>query len=418
MNNLKPFFEALSNIKYGALEIELPNCEVKNFSSNSPNFLAHIKIKDVKMVDECLIGGDVAFGEAYINGEWESKNLADLLLFLVLNSDALEHFFHAHKIKMFFLFLQAILRKNTHSGSKKNIQFHYDLGNDFYQLWLDETMTYSSAIFYGKELDLKDAQRNKYQRILEKLSGGKTILEIGCGWGGFASEAVNKGYQVTGLTLSKEQQLLITKKGMTAYVQDFRILNKNFINSFDAISLLGSTEHITYYEGPGNMNEKSFRNYKDLFSVLKQYLKPNGKILLTSLVQCRPIWSFYDYIQSYILERHYGGYYSRTELIEKSITDNGFKINSIKDFTKDYHWISIVEPDHFGHWWIHWEEDTLKKIMYIFKGLCTDPFLLHHWLYYGMDTWLWQFGGYQKSPLTDNQVQNACANLKYFSISA
>ena len=209
--------------------------------------------------------------------------------------------------------------------------------------------------------------KNKYDLIFKelRLSEGKKLLDCGCGMGNWMNYCKERGVDVIGLTLSKEQQLLITKKGMTAYVQDFRILNKNFINSFDAISLLGSTEHITYYEGPGNMNEKSFRNYKDLFSVLKQYLKPNGKILLTSLVQCRPIWSFYDYIQSYILERHYGGYYSRTELIEKSITDNGFKINSIKDFTKDYHWISIVEPDHFGHWWIHWEEDTLKMIMYI-----------------------------------------------------
>ena len=117
------------------------------------------------------------------------------------------------------------------------------------------------------------------------------------------------------------------------------------------------------------------------------------------------------------MQRHYGGYYAKTEIISKSITDNGFTINSIDDYTKDYHWISVAEPDHFGHWWIHWEENPFDKIIYFFKGLVTDPFLLHHWLYYGMDTWMWQFGGYQKTPLTDNQVKKAIANLKYFVIS-
>ena len=203
MNNLKPFFAALEKIAIGSIEIELPNGEIKRFSSAVLKPCAHIKIKNIKMIDECLIGGDVAFGESYINDEWESNNLADLLLFLTLNSDALEHFFHAHKLKMFFLYLQAIFRKNTHSGSKKNIEYHYDLGNDFYQLWLDKSMTYSSALFNTQNCDLENAQRNKYQKILSKLNDKKNILEIGCGWGGFAYEASLKGYKVTGLTLSK-----------------------------------------------------------------------------------------------------------------------------------------------------------------------------------------------------------------------
>jgi cyclopropane-fatty-acyl-phospholipid synthase len=323
MNNLKPFFEALSNIKYGALEIELPNGEVKNFSSNSPNFLAHIKIKDVKMVDECLIGGDVAFGEAYINGEWESKNLADLLLFLVLNSDALEHFFHAHKIKMFFLFLQAILRKNTHSGSKKNIQFHYDLGNDFYQLWLDETMTYSSAIFYGKELDLKDAQRNKYQRILEKLSG-KNILEIGCGWGGFATEASLQAYDVTGLTLSKEQKKYAENLGLKGFeikLQDYR-KEKNKYDNIVSIEM---------FEAVG-------KEYWDIyFKTIKNCLNKGGKAVVQTITIDDQVFLGYknrvDFIQKHIFP---GGVLpSKSEFI-KLAKANGLEVLEAFEFGLDY----------------------------------------------------------------------------------
>ena len=203
-------------------------------------------------------------------------------------------------------------------------------------------------------------------------------------------------------------------------MQDFRILDEKFIGKFDAVSLLGSTEHITISSGYYEVKKNSYNDYHNLFKVLKQYLKPDGKIVLTVLVQCKPSdeWpSIYDHLQAYVIDRHYGGYYSNTEIISKAITDNSLKINSIKDYTKDYHWISVAEPDHFGHWWIHWDENPLDKIIYTIKGLFTDPFLLHHWLYYGMDTWMWQFGGYQTTPLTDEQVKNAPANLKYFTIS-
>lgn len=282
---------------------------------------------------------------------------------------------------------------------------------------------YSENIYFNDyTISSAESCENKYNLLFNELqlSKGKKLLDCGCGMGAWMKYCKERGVDVIGLTLSKEQQLLVKKKGLTAYVQDYRVLNKELINQFDAITLLGSTEHITFYAGPGNMLDKSYNDYKHVFSVLKQYLKPNGKIVLTVLVQGRPKserMDLYNLFQTYIMERHYGGYYSTSELISKAITDNGLTIDSIKDHTKDYHWISVAEPDHFGHWWIHWEEDPLDKIMYFFKGLATDPFLLHHWIYYGMDTWMWQFSGYQKTPLTDDQVKKAVANLKYFSIS-
>lgn len=272
---------------------------------------------------------------------------------------------------------------------------------------------------YLSDYKSKNALENKYNIVFNELnlSQGKTLLDCGCGVGTWMEFCKKRGVNVIGLTLSKEQKEECKKKGLIAYVQDYRILNKEFINKFDAISLLGSAEHITISSGFYKVKENSYNDFKSLYNVLKQYLKPNGKILMTLLVRgnFNPEKSTaYDLIQAYIMDRHYGGYYSYTDLISKAITDNGFEIDSIKDYTRDYHWTSIVEPDHFGHWWINWKEEPLDKMLYFFKGLLTDPFLLHHWLYYGMDTWMWQFGGYQKTPLTDEQIKNCPANLKYF----
>jgi len=261
---------------------------------------------------------------------------------------------------------------------------------------------------------------NKYNLIFKQLnlSKGKRLLDCGCGVGIWMAFCKERGVDVVGLTLSEEQQKTIAEKGMTAYVKDFRVFDRQFIHQFDAISLLGPTEHVTEFEG--FYKKTSLRDYSNLFKVLTQYLRPEGKMQLTVLVQCRPRperSGFYDRLQSYVMMRFYGGFYSTLSIIRQAITDNGLQIDTVEDYTKDYHWISVAEPDHFGHWWVPWKETPLDKVAYFVKGLCTDPYLIHRWLYYGLDTWMWQFGGYQKTPLTDEQVGHAIANLKYISIS-
>ncbi len=336
MNNLKPFFSALEQIKFGTIKIELPNGQIKNFSSKIPQPKAHIKIKNLKMVDECLIGGDVAFGESYINKQWQSKNLADLLLFLALNSHALEKFFHAHKIKMFFLYLQAIFRKNTHNGSKKNIEYHYDLGNNFYQLWLDESMTYSSALFNNQNCDLKTAQKNKYQRILSKLNDQKNILEIGCGWGAFAAEASLNGYQVTGLTLSKEQKKYAQNLGIKNFeikLQDYRHEKNKYDNivSIEMFEAVGKEYWNTY------------------FKTIKNCLNKNGKALIQTITIDDEVFLNYknrvDFIQKHIFP---GGVLpSKTEFI-KLANANGLKLIEAFDFGLDYQKTLLIWLDNFN----------------------------------------------------------------------
>ena len=336
MNNLQPFFAALEKIAFGTIAIELPSGEVKKFTSNIATPNAHIKIKNIAMIDECLIGGDVAFGESFINDEWESNNLPDLLLFLVLNSSVLEQFFHAHKFRMFVLYLQALFRKNTYNGSKKNIQYHYDLGNDFYQLWLDETMTYSSALFNDGNVDLSAAQKNKYQRILSKLNDKKNILEIGCGWGGFAKEAVSQGYNVTGLTLSKEQKKYVDNLGLknfTTKLQDYR-KEKNKYDNIVSIEM---------FEAVG-------RQYWDTyFKTIKNCLNKDGKAIIQTITIDDEVALGYkkrvDFIQKHIFP---GGVLpSKSEFINLAKA-NDLKVVEAFDFGSDYQKTLINWLDNFN----------------------------------------------------------------------
>ena len=283
----------------------------------------------------------------------------------------------------------------------------------------DKTIDYSESLFFGKyDTPVNIATKQKYDYIYKELnlSSGKKILDCGCGIGTWMSYCKEKGVDVVGLTLSEEQANVIRKKGLTVYVMDYRVLNKEFINNFDAISLLGSTEHICSQNRYYNSEKKTYATYYSLFNVLNQYLKPNGNMLLTVLVNNKNMSTINDYTQAYIMERHYGGYYATTEIICKSITDNKLNINLVEDHTIDYHWTSVIEPSHFGHWHIDWSEDTFNKLIYIVRGIVMDPFLIHHWLYYVRDSWMWNLGGYQKTPLTPEQVNKSPANLKYISI--
>jgi len=336
MNNLEPLFAALEKIVYGAIEIELPNGAVKKFTSTIAGPAAHIRIKDIEVIDECLISGDVAFGEAFINDEWESDNISDLLLFVALNSSALEEFFHARKIKMLLLYLQALFRKNTHRGSKKNIQYHYDLGNNFYQLWLDKTMTYSSAFFDNKNIDLITAQRNKYQRILSKLNNKKNILEIGCGWGGFAKEATSQGYDVVGLTLSKEQKKYADNLGIknfTTKLQDYRLEKGKYDNivSIEMFEAVGREYWNTY------------------FKTIKTVLKEGGKAIIQTITIDDEVALGYkkrvDFIQKHIFPG--GALPSKSEFTNLAKA-NGLKVVEAFDFGSDYQKTLLIWLDNFN----------------------------------------------------------------------
>jgi len=321
-------WQALSGVTYGSLKINLPDGLEKNFRGNNFGPNAEMEIKDYSFIDSVITGGDVALGEGYIKNLWDSPNLEKLLTFFTLNAHALEDFFHAKKFQAFLLFIKSFLSKNTKRGSKKNIQAHYDLGNEFYKLWLDESMTYSSAIFDDESFDLKEAQERKYQNILQKLNKG-TVLEIGCGWGGFAQAAAQKNHQVTCLTISQKQKIYTEKR-----------IEKINAQTLVKIKLQDYREEKGVYDNVVSieMFEAVGQEYWDrYFEVLKACLKPNGKAILQIITIDEQVFKDYinrvDFIQKHIFP---GGILPSKSIIRQLATKHGFKLQSELAFGKDY----------------------------------------------------------------------------------
>ena len=205
---LRPIVKKLqSKFNIGSLDFRLPNgySGVLKGKYEGPN--AKIILHSWAPLRKLLTGGGLGFSEAFLEKEWDSPNLSKFIEIISLNSIQDDH--KGNLYTRLISLLRNFLRRNTRSGSKKNISAHYDLGNEFYSRWLDPSMTYSSAFFNGKNIDVKKAQENKYNHLLNimKVKPGASILEIGCGWGGFAAFAGKKGFKVTGITISKEQYI-------------------------------------------------------------------------------------------------------------------------------------------------------------------------------------------------------------------
>ncbi|MBK5106203.1 MAG: class I SAM-dependent methyltransferase, partial [Burkholderiales bacterium] len=288
----------LERIRAGRLSLQLPDGRTLRYGSGSP--MATLRIFHWRALEDALSAGDIGFAEGYMRGDWESDDLAALLLLLVKNRAAIERAVYGGFWGRLLARLRHLLNANTRTGSRRNIAAHYDLGNDFYRLWLDPSMTYSSALFDGDfSITLEAAQAAKYRRILERLrpAPGARILEIGCGWGGFAEMAARDfGCHVTGLTLSREQLGYATARlarpglaGSTELrLQDYR-------------DLRGQFDHVVSIEMFEAVGE---RWWPDYFRAIASALKPGGRALIQSITIDDALFERYragsDFIQQYI----------------------------------------------------------------------------------------------------------------------
>src|SRR5215469_5247163 len=230
------WLRTLAEMPCGSLEFMGPDGETIVQTGHLPGPSARFTVHDWAVVQRAAARGDIGLGEDYIAGCWDTDDVEALIAYFLRNFDHLDDFANGNLLnRLLFVLMNTVVRRNSLSGSKRNIEAHYDVGNDFYQLWLDETMTYSSALYSAKEATLADAQRNKYARILSKLNGhGEDILEIGCGWGGFAEAAANSGRHVTGLTISPSQHAFASERlsdRAEIRLEDYRKTG----GSFDAI---------------------------------------------------------------------------------------------------------------------------------------------------------------------------------------
>ena len=206
----------LARLRHGRLNLVAPGGQVFSFSGDLPGPDATIHLEDWQVLDDARRSGDVGFAEAYLDGRWQTPDLRALLELIAVNRAVLERLLYGKWWGRLFYRLRHLLRANTRDGAKKNIHAHYDLGNMFYQSWLDETMTYSAALFEGDaDRTLEQAQIAKYERILQRLNvrANDHILEIGCGWGGFAQYAARtRACRVHGITLSRAQLEFATQR--------------------------------------------------------------------------------------------------------------------------------------------------------------------------------------------------------------
>jgi cyclopropane-fatty-acyl-phospholipid synthase len=286
-------------IHRGSLEVRLPGGTARLFHGQQQGPRAAILLRNGRVARRYLAGGGVGFAESYVDGDWDTPDLATLLELLSLNEQAWEENYFGGVWERWLRRFQHLLRANTRGGSRRNIHAHYDLGNEFFAAWLDPSMTYSSALFAGGAADLEAAQRAKYRQLarLIALGPGQRLLEIGGGWGGFAVTAAKEfGARVTSITVSRAQaeyaRAKVFREGLAEQVeillQDYRDVR----GRFDRIA------SIEMFEAVGE------RFWPVFFRGLRDRLSPDGRAGLQLITIADRYFEAYrrnaDFIQRYI----------------------------------------------------------------------------------------------------------------------
>jgi cyclopropane-fatty-acyl-phospholipid synthase len=326
------FLSLLGRIDCGHLELITPDHTRMVFGNAHAGPGATLEVHDWRACGRILRAGDIGLAEAWAAGWIGSPDLVALLRLALRNEKALEPAVFGGVLARCWYRLRHWLRPNTRSGSRNNIHSHYDIGNDFYRLWLDPSWTYSAAIFDGDyQQPLAQAQYRKYQRVIDTLGlrAGARVLEIGCGWGGFAEHAARQGIQVHGLTLSPAQleiaQRRIDAGGLGALVQlelrDYRDLD----GSYDAVV------SIEMFEAVGE------RYWPQYFETLAARLQPGGQALVQSITIGERHFARYrssaDFIQEYIFP---GGMLPSVERFERGAARAGLRCTECHAFGRDY----------------------------------------------------------------------------------
>src|SRR5258708_220353 len=249
----------LTCLEVGRLTIVIPSGERIEHRGTKPGPEGVLNLHNWRALRRLVTGGDIGFAEAYINGDWSSPDLTALIALVADNGAGVDRAIAALPPIRLINRFRHLLQRNSRPGSRRNIAFHYDLGNDFYRLWLDRSMTYSSAHFATSDQSLEAAQQAKLQRVVEHLDlrGDEKVLEIGCGWGALAARLAQEGARVTGLTLSVQQlahaRELVAAEGrgerVELWLQDYRDVDGHFdrIVSIEMLEAVGEQYWPSYF---------------------------------------------------------------------------------------------------------------------------------------------------------------------------
>ncbi|MBL95185.1 MAG: SAM-dependent methyltransferase [Magnetovibrio sp.] len=326
------FSKWFKNLRYGHLTLVHPSGYNQQFEGREPGPTATIQIGDFRLIYRVIMAGDIGFAESYMAGEWKTPDLTAVLLFAAQNFIVLSKILAPLGVITKINRIRHLRRENTPKGSRRNIAAHYDLGNDFYRYWLDESMTYSSGLFESMGEPHIVAQRRKYQRLAQMLEIKEQdrVLEIGCGWGGFAEFiAARYGCEVVGVTLSNEQADFSRKRMVAAGLSD-----KVEIKVEDYRSIKGQFDKIVSIEMFEAVGEKNWTTY---FEILKKRLKMGGRAGLQVITMSEEIASSYrknpDFIQLFVFP---GGMLPTPSSIVSNARLSELKISDTFYFGKSY----------------------------------------------------------------------------------
>ena len=330
--------ELLQHIEGGSLRLCLPDGQTVSLGQGPER--ATLEVNDERVFRRVLAEGDIGFGESWIDGDWHSDQLVELLTLLAENREQISRAVHGSWLPVLLHRLRHLARSNTRSGSKRNILAHYDLGNDFYKLWLDPSMSYSAALFTDDpERTLEQAQRLKYLRLLDMLDPkpGDSILEIGCGWGGLAEVAASEyGCRVHGITLSPAQRDWARGR---ARQKSFADLAEFSLTDYRDVQ--GRYDHIVSIEMFEAVGERFWPRY---FQQLKRCLKPGGRAVVQTITIANERFSAYrrgtDFIQRHVFP---GGMLPSPEVFERRAASADLQVCERFAFGADYartlaHW--------------------------------------------------------------------------------
>jgi cyclopropane-fatty-acyl-phospholipid synthase len=325
-------FDQVQTLQTGSVEFSLPDGRVFAAEGKRPGAVGRIDVGNPDLFTRVVREGDMGFSDAFLEGWWTSPDLQALLDVVFSNSNEIAYSFDAPLLPRMFEKLRNWLRRNSKRQARKNISYHYDLGNEFYSEWLDNTMTYSSGLFKTGQEDLEKAQIQKYASICDQMSAkaGDHILEIGCGWGGFAEyAAAQRGVRVTGLTISKEQHDFATDRIDRAGLSDkVEIVMRDYRNESGTYDGVASIE---MFEAVG---QKYWPVY---FETIRDRLKPGAKATLQVITVADRLFDRYrttpDFIQKHIFP---GGMLPSPTALRAAIVRAGLDFQQSIEFGRSY----------------------------------------------------------------------------------
>ena len=364
---------ALLQLKGGATVVSLPDGAKLRFGDDGAPAVA-FKIRDYRFARRVLLNGDIGFAEGLMAGEWETDDLSALLTLLADNVERFKRLLEGGPVGKAMNWIRHLSNANTKNGSRKNILAHYDLGNRFYEAWLDPSMTYSSALFDAKVRDLETAQHAKYKALTEHLDLKPTdhVLEIGCGWGGFAEFAAREyGARVTGITISDEQFAYATARmertGLTHLVEIKRQDYRDVVGQFDKVA------SIEMFEAVG---EQYWPTY---FAKIADVLKPGGRAGLQIITIKDELFATYrkraDFIQRYVFP---GGMLASVERLKEETAKAGLAWREVEAFGQSYAQTLAAWADRFKAKWSDIRalgfDERFKQLWLFYLSYCEAGF--------------------------------------------